>query len=187
MAITFRAVIEVLGKPKEHIEKALAGYIQQLKESKDFQLLSEELAEAKKREEGEMWAAFAELELKTDKLQNLTSFCFDFMPSMIEIIEPREIRLQDTDLNELMNDLQGKLHQVDMVAKSVKMENDIYKRNLAHILKNYITLLLNKQPLTSLQLSNLTGVVKEKIEDFLDKLIDDGVVDLEGEKYSLKH
>jgi len=33
--ITFRAVIEVLGKPKEHVEEALKGYVEKLKKMSD--------------------------------------------------------------------------------------------------------------------------------------------------------
>ena len=53
------------------------------------------------------------------------------------------------------------------------------------LMKNYISVLLARKPLTSEQLSGLTGVEKDKLEDYLDVLIDEGKVDLKGDEYFL--
>ena len=182
--ITFRALIEVLGKPQEHVEKSLHSYIDHLKKDKNYQVLKVDFAEIKKQKE-ELWATFAEVEVKTEKMENITAFCFDYMPSLIEILDPRELHFKDIELARFLNDLQAKLHAVDMVAKQVKMENDLIKKNTLGLLKNYLTVLLGKQPLTSAQLSKLTGVEKDRLEDFLDTLLDEGKVSLKGEVYSL--
>jgi hypothetical protein len=184
--ITFRAVVEVLGKPKEHIVMALNGYLEKLENDENFSLLKKDLAEARQQENSELWATFAELELKTSEVKNLTSFCFDYMPSVLEIIYPKELKFKDSDVSQFLNDLQARLHQVDMVAKQVQTENNILNKSLGSLLKNYITLALTKQNLNSEQLSKLTGVAQDKLEDFLDQLIDDGRVDLKEGIYLLK-
>lgn len=183
--ITFRAVIEVIGKPKEHVEKAIKDYVDNLKKSEYYQVVDEEFADVKERDQ-DFWATFAELELKTKKPEHLVAFCFEFMPSILEIIEPKEFKLSNTDFSQFLNDLQARLHNVDMVTKSVKMENDILKKNTSYLLKNYIILLLRKSNLDANQLSQLTGVNKDKLEDFLDTLIDQDLVDLKEEVYFLK-
>jgi hypothetical protein len=184
--ITFRAMIEVLGKPKEHVEKALQTYLQHLKEDSSFQVVQVDIAEVKKQEKDELWATFADLEIKTEKVEHLISFCFDYMPSTLDIIEPAEFTLKDVELTNLLNDLQAHLHRVDMVAKQVKVENDVYKNNLGSLLHNYVKVLLTKGDLSAEQLSKLTGVTKEQLEDFLDKMIDKGVIDLKKGMYTLK-
>ncbi|MEK6938941.1 MAG: hypothetical protein AABX04_07930 [Nanoarchaeota archaeon] len=183
--IIFRAILEVIGKPQEHVEEAFKGYLKQLKEDKRYTLLSQELADTKKQEEQEMWSIFAELEIETTEIKNLTLFCFDYMPSMIELIEPEELTLSDVEISQFLSDLQGKLHNVDMVAKQTKMESEHLQRNMSLLLKNYILVLLAQNNLTSEKLSKLTGVNKEKIEDFLDKLIDEKKVDLKEGVYFL--
>ncbi len=183
--ILFRAVIEVLGKPKEHVEEALKTYVQKIRESEQYEIVKEDTAEIKKQDEQELWAVFAEVEVWTEKIEDLVFFCFEFMPSQIDIIEPKEVTFKDTDIAEFINDLQAKLHQVDMVAKHAKMENDMLKQNMGTLVKNYLTLLLTKKRLTSDQLCNLTGINKEILEDYLDKLIDEKKVDLDGEEYHL--
>src|SRR3989344_1311774 len=98
MTILFRTVVEVLGKPKEHIENTLREYVKNIKASQKYKVKVEDFAPAKQQEKQELWAAFVELELETETMANLLNFCFDFMPSVIEIIEPREIVVQDVEL-----------------------------------------------------------------------------------------
>lgn len=176
--IVFRAVVEVLGKPEHHVVEALKDYITKLKGDKNYTLLREEFADAQQQEEQELWAVFTELEVKTSSMEHVISFCFEYMPSAIEIISPKSLRLDDQRLSVFLNDLQAKLHQVDMVAKQLKVENDHLTRNMGFLLKNYIVVMLSKSNLDSEQLSKLTGVDKDALEDFLDQLIDEGRVDL---------
>ncbi|MBI2669357.1 hypothetical protein HYX14_05955 [Candidatus Woesearchaeota archaeon] len=183
--ILFRAVIEVLGKPKEHVEQALQGYLEKLKQDAHYQLMHTDRAEIQKQEKQDLWAIFAEVEVRTDKIEYIIDFCFEYMPSSVEVIEPTQFSLSDTQVTDFLNDLQAKLHTVDMIAKQVKLEDDIFKKNLASLLHNYVRVLLAKGPLTSEQLSKLTGVSKDQLEDFMDQLIDKGVIDLKKGVYSL--
>ncbi len=184
--ILFRAIIEVLGKPKEHVQSSLEKYLQNLKENELYAVVNVQMAKLKKQKEGELWSLFAEVEVWTEKVDHLIDFCFDYMPSSIEIIEPSELKLNEIEVSDFLNDLQTKLHSVDMLAKQLKTENDVLKINTAALLKNYITMLLKQNNLTSAQLSNFTGVNKDKLEDFLDQLIDEGKIDLKEETYYLK-
>lgn len=185
--IIFRAILEIVGTPREHVETAFKDYIKKLKSDKRYTVLSEETAEFQQLPENEMWSTFAELEINTEEIKNITSFCFDYMPSQIEILEPIEISFSDVLLSETFSDLQARLHSVDMVAKQVKLENEHLLRNMNLLLRNYILVLLTHNNLTAEQLSKLTGVNKDKIGDFLDKLIDEKKVDLkEGVYYIIK-
>ncbi len=186
MLITFRAVIEVLGKPQQHVEKAMRDLLQQLRQDQQYKVLRQGLGAVKKREEAELWTTFAELEIKTDRLEAMASFCFEYMPSIIEILEPKELAVSEGELSQFLNDLQAKLHQVDMVAKQLRMESDIWRRNLGALLRNYVIVLLKQGNLDANMLSRLTGVDKDKLEDFLDQLIDEGRIDLKEGIYFLK-
>ncbi len=185
--LLFRAIIEVLGRPKEHVEKTIKEYLDKLKQDKNYQIISQEIAESKKQEKEEMWVIFAELEVRTASVDNIIGFCFEYMPSMVELIEPSKLTLKDVTISNFLNDLQARLHQVGIMAKQLKSENDFLKKNLAVLVKNYVTVLLNGgKKMTSEQLSKLTGLSKDKLEDFLDQLIDKGEIDLKEDLYSLK-
>ena len=183
--IVIRTIIEVLGKPQEHVETAIKKYVQNLKEDKRYHVVREEYAEIKKQEQHDLWAGFAELEFQTEKMEDIISFCFDYMPSLIEIIEPEEITFEDVDVSHFLNDLQAKLHAVDMVAKQMKVENGILQKSVTILLRNYILFLLKNNNFSSVQLSQLTGVEQNRLEDFLDQLIDEGKINLTEVVYYL--
>ncbi len=183
--ILARTIIEVLGKPQEHVETAIKGYVQNLKEDKRYHVVHEEYAEIKKQEKHDLWAGFAELELRAEKIEDLISFCFDYMPSLIEIIEPEELTLEDVDVSHFLNDLQARLHTVDMMAKQMKVENDLLQKSVTVLLRNYIIFLLKNGNFSSVQLSQFTGVAQDKLEDFLDQLIDEGKINLKEGIYYL--
>ena len=184
--IHFRAVVEVLGKPKEHVDASLKEYLQKLKEDARYQVLEEDLADLKQHEESDLWMAFAELEIKTREVQDIIDFCFDYMPSLIEILEPDELKITSLDVSTFLNDLQAKLHGVDMLAKQLKMENQLLNKSMSALLSNYLMVLLQKSNLTAEQLHQFTGVNQDMLEDFLDKLIDEGKIDMKEGIYFLK-
>jgi len=177
-------MIEVLGKPKEHVEQAIRTYIERIKKDERYQVQREEFAEVKKQE-SELWATFAELEIETKDLQHLISFCFDYMPAAIEILEPTKIELTDKECSDFFSDLQSKLHQVDMIAKQVKLENDHSNANLSKLLRNYLVILLGERNLTLEQLHKFTGMKEQVLGDFLDRLIDEGLIKMEEGIYRL--
>jgi hypothetical protein len=186
MEIIFRTVIEVLGKPQEHIEATIKEYVRKLRADESFTVLRAGFAKAKQQEEGDLWTKYAELEIKTESFENLMTFCFEYMPSVVEVVSPAEFKLKDVDMTNFFTDLQAKLHNVDMVAKQVKMENDFMKRNMGALLRNYVHVLLQQGPLSSEQLRQFTGLEKDKMEDFLDKQIDEGNIDLTDGLYHFK-
>ena len=184
--IVFRAIIEVLGKPKEYVEKSLNEFLDNLKKDKKYTLINNDISEPKQHDGSELWAVFSEVELETDLPQHIVSFCFDFMPSMLEIIEPEKLRMESAEMSNFLNDLQAKLHSVDMLAKQLKMENDSLKSGISSLMNNYLTMLLKQNNLSSEQLSKFTGVNKDRLEEFLDQMIDSGRVDLKEGIYFLK-
>ena len=184
--ILFRTVLEVVGRPKDYVENALREYIEKLKQDTHYEIISKEIAELEKQEKQEMWMTFAELEIKTSSFSDIIGFCFDYMPSLIEILEPHELVSSNAVISSMFNDLQARLHQVDMVAKQLRLENEHLRKNTQDLLKNYIIILLGNQNLTSVQLGRFTGVNIDQLEDFLDQLIDEKRIDLKEGIYYLR-
>ena len=60
------------------------------------------------------------------------------------------------------------------------------KINMAGLLGNYVQVLLHQGNKTSEQLSSVTGINQDLLEDFLDKMIDDGKIDLKEGIYFIK-
>ncbi len=175
----------MLGKPKEHIEKTLKQYVDRIKQNPDWMVIKDDFAEPKEQET--MWSMFVELEMVFNDILSLLPFCFDFMPSSIEIIKPENILIKGHELTGFLNDLQGKLHEVDMIAKKLKAETQVLKKNLNTSLNNIILLVLRIKRQSGVgELSKSAGVSEERLSPFLEQLIKEGKIKKEGEGYSLK-
>ena len=96
-----------------------------------------------------------------------------------------ELKLKMNDLSSMLTDLQARLHKVDMVAKSYKIENDFVKRNMNALMKNLVMLLLKSKSLNLQQLSKFTGINEKELEPFLETLIKDNKIKKEEDIYSL--
>ena len=181
--IRCKTIIEVLGKPKEYVEKAIEEYVEHIKKDTQLVVLKEEFSEA--AEQGEMFSKFVELDLVVKGLNKVISFCFQYMPSSFEIIKPEHFELSNVELSGFVNDLQARLHGVDAVVKQQKGENDFLKHNMNTIINNAITISLRFGDLDIDQVSKITGIHKPELEPFLEKLIKQNKIKKEGELYSL--
>ena len=81
-----KVVLEILGAPKEHIENTLVGYVEKAKGEKGIIFVDAEFSETEEQEK--MFSKFVEVEFLFKNIETLIGFCFDYMPSSIEVIEP---------------------------------------------------------------------------------------------------
>lgn len=176
-------IIEVLGKPKEHVENALKEYIEHIKQDSELVILNEDYSEIK--EQGKLWSKFVELDLVIKGTKKLISFCFEYMPSSIEVVKPEHLIMTNPELSNFLNDLQARLHNVDMIVKQMKAENDFLKLNMNAIISNAIVITLKISSLSLEQLSKVTGIHQKELQAFLEKLIKDNKVKKENDVYSL--
>ncbi|MEK6904179.1 MAG: hypothetical protein AABW87_01150 [Nanoarchaeota archaeon] len=128
--IKARAIIEVLGSPESHVNEVMKALVDKIKTKKEITLVKEETFKAKKMEKQPLWSTFTEAEIDFKDVNALLGFCFDFMPSSIEIIEPEELKMNISDLTDFANDLTARLHQYDMILKNIHAENVLLKRKM---------------------------------------------------------
>ena len=176
-------IIEVLGKPKEHVEDSIKEYIEHIKEDSELVVLKEEFSEIK--EQGRLWSKFVELDLVIKGTAKLISFCFEYMPSSIEVVKPEHLVMTNPELSNFLNDLQARLHNVDMIVKQLKAENDFLKHNMNAILHNAILICLKLNKLSLEQLSQITGVSRKELEIFVEKMLKENKIKKENELYTL--
>ena len=181
--IRCRTIIEVLGKPKEHVDNAIKEYIEHIKEDSELVILNEDYSEI--NEQGPLWSKFVELELVIKGTKKLISFCFEYMPSSIEVVKPEHFVMTNPELSNFLNDLQARLHSVDMIVKQQKAENDFLKHNMNAILHNAILICLKVSKLNLQQLSKITGVNRKELEIFVENLLSENKIKKEDELYTL--
>ncbi len=182
--ILTRIIIEIVGKPKEHIEKALKLVVEKIKEQKGLQIVEEKLFDAEKQDE--MFSTFAELGVLFKDIETLVGFCFDFMPSSIEILDPEKLSFDSNEFAGLINDLLAKLHQMTLKMVQNDIEKKALKKNMLNMLKNTVMILLNIKSMQLEQLSKSSGINEKDLKLLLDSMVKENIINLKEEIYSLR-
>jgi len=112
-----KAIIEVAGSPKEHIEEVMTKVVEKIKSEQ--QILKYKIFEAQQKEK--LFFTFTEMEIDFSNFEKLIGFCLDYFPSSIEIID-EEVDIKREELENVTNDLLAKLHEYDMILKNLKAE-----------------------------------------------------------------
>ncbi|MFT4297792.1 MAG: hypothetical protein ACMXX5_01230 [Candidatus Woesearchaeota archaeon] len=194
--ILVRAIIEMLGAPKEHIEKTLKDYIESIKQSKNFTIIKTEISEAVEQDKNpsteqlapnaKLFSTFAEMEIWFKDVGKLVEFCFDSLPSSVEIIEPESFKFKASEFAGLLNDLQAKLHKLDMAFKMNNADKQAMGNTFRTIITNFISYGLKTGKQTSKDLSDITGIEESKILKMLDELAEKKVIHKKGNIYSIQ-
>lgn len=124
-------IIEVLGRPKEHVIETLKDLIEKIKQEKGVRVVEEKIHEAKEIEkQKEMFTSYAEIEVHVESVSQLVSLSFNYMPAHIEVLEPENISLVNADVSELLNEITRKMHQYDEIARVIQLEKQILENQL---------------------------------------------------------
>jgi len=111
-------IVEVAGRPAEHLKAALGEHIGVLNKVNDITVHSIKLSEPCSIKEAEgMFTCFAEADFECDNFARLSETMFDFMPSSVEVIEPAKVSLSMTEATDLLNNISGRMHRYDELAK----------------------------------------------------------------------
>lgn len=179
--IRFRAIVEMLGAPKEYIIKTLKGYVRKMEENKDLVVLDEKYAKPKKQDK--LFSTFVDIEMLAKNASAIAFFCFDYMPSSIEIIEPEKFVYNAADFAAFFNDMQARLHRLDMVMKNLNAKATMLERNAGLLLRNNLLILLKEKDRSLDELSKGSGIPPEQLKGFLEKLIREGWIKEAKNKY----
>ena len=127
--IKARSIIELVGGPKEYVDKMMGVVVDKLKEDKHVALKNHKVFDAKPMQGQEpLFSAFCEAEIEAKEMDDLFGFCFDFMPSSVEIYDPTQMIMKADAINDMFNELIGKLHQYDLAFKNIAAQNILLKR-----------------------------------------------------------
>ena len=126
-----RMIIEIMGRPPEHIKEALNTLVIKMGSEKGVKLIDKKYHEPKiVKEAKNLHITFAEVDAEFDSLEHFFSIIMGYMPSNVEIYDPEKFRLDSNDINSLSNYIMSKLHRYDEIAKRSIVERDILFRQL---------------------------------------------------------
>jgi hypothetical protein len=123
-------IIEMMGKPADYLVDTLKQFLDRFAGENSVKVINKKMNKAKPVEKTDLFSTFAEVEFEIDQLENLLRLVFAYMPSHIEIITPESLRMTNSDVNYIANELARRLHEYDAVAKNLVFQNQILGEKL---------------------------------------------------------
>lgn len=143
--ISVNFIVEMLGRPKDHLETTMGELIKKIGEEKGLNLIEHKAHDAQEvevpKKEGKeievsksLFTTFADIEAEFDTLEDLIRVAFVYMPSNIEIMDPNNIPLDRQKMGELLTSVILKMHKYDEVVKKLALENEALGNRLREML-----------------------------------------------------
>jgi hypothetical protein len=118
------AIIEIAGKPAEHVKQVLEKLLEGLGKEKDVKLIYKKINEPKEGEKTPgLFSAFAEIEFMAKSFGRVMEFVIDYMPSSVEIVAPTDLNIKLAEANGVLNDLVGKIFKYETFMKALAVQN----------------------------------------------------------------
>lgn len=178
-----RVLFEIIGRPKEHVEKTMQAYLTKISTQEDLFVLEQEVEAVDEIEEG-MFSVVGEMEILVPSIDTLTWLAINFSPASIELLEPEKLTLKQKEISNWVNDFLAKLHEIGIIQKSMKSQHDGLVRNFNAMTRNAIILCLN-EPRDTEFIAKKIGMTTEHTKKFLDALIKENKVKKDKNKYAL--
>ena len=122
--IELRCMLELLAKPKEAALDALKKILSNIEEEGNKLEVRDVTYSEPQKVEAEFYSVFATFKIKADPT-SIFGFLLDYAPSSIEVLNTRELRLSISDLQGILNDISGRLNQMDQSIKTFSAQNVI--------------------------------------------------------------
>lgn len=132
--IKARLIIEILGRPAEHIKESLTSLVLRLDTEKGVTILEKTIHDpVPVKESKDLFTTFAEVSAEFDSVPVFLGVVFAYLPSNIEVIEPSEISITNTDLSDLASRITQRIHSYDSIAKKMIADRDLILKKLYEV------------------------------------------------------
>ncbi len=142
-------ILEVIGRPPEHLVETLGNLIEKIGEEKGVCVVDKKINEPifmklqnsdenksqqdLAKEQKDFYSSFAEIEVEVEEVLQIAMLMFKYMPAHIEIIEPEYVSLTNNGMNEVFNEIVRRLHSYDEIARILEVEKNILEKKLREI------------------------------------------------------
>ena len=183
-AILVQVSFELIGSPKEHVEKTIKEYVTNLKNDALIKILNEDYGEPEQLEGG-LWSTFADTEMLMESLEKLVWLCVNFMPASIEITAPEKFMLSDKDMTLWLNDLISRLHEIAMSVRQTTTTDNMLVMSMNALIQNSM-LLATENYHKPKQIAERIGIAEEQLKPFFEALVKNGKLEKKREEYFRK-
>lgn len=124
-------IIEVVGRPPEHLTATLNEIIGKISEEKGVKVIDKKIKEPTlMKDQKDLYTSFAEVEVEVEEILYLSILMFKYMPAHVEVIYPELIALTNNGWTDILSELTRRLHGYDEVARVLQMEKNILEQKL---------------------------------------------------------
>ena len=128
-------ILEIIGKPPEHLIETLESIIKRIDEEKGVKVLSKKINEPIfMKNSKEFYTTFAEIDVEVEEILYLAILMFKYMPAHVEVIEPELIALTNNGWTDILSELTRRLHGYEEVARVIQIQNAQMKKKLGELL-----------------------------------------------------
>jgi hypothetical protein len=128
-------ILEVIGRPPEHLVQTLGELIEKIDEEEGVQVLEKKVHEPElMKDQDQFYSSFAEIVVEVEEIVMLAGIMFKYMPAHVEVIEPELIALTNNGWNEILNEVTLKLHKYDDVARIITNEKNLLEKKLKELI-----------------------------------------------------
>ncbi|MDD5182298.1 MAG: hypothetical protein PHC66_03950 [Candidatus Nanoarchaeia archaeon] len=120
--IKIRVFMEVMGWPKENLTEHLKKVVNVLRENLKWKISREDYAEPEQASE-KMYSTHVEFEAEFNDINQLFTFAMAHGPSVIEILEPSELYLSASEMQDILADMVSKAQSMDKEIKVLAAQN----------------------------------------------------------------
>ena len=127
-------ILEIIGRPAEHLTKTLNKIIDDLGNEKGVKVTSRDVKPTiEMKDQKDFYTTFAEINLEVEEVSQIAGLMFKYMPANVEIVEPELIALTNNGWNEILNELTRRLHGYDEVSRVLQMKNAQMQKKLKEL------------------------------------------------------
>lgn len=135
--IELQCTIELMGKPKEAVLDSLKKITENIEENGNkLEVKEVEYADPQEVKDG-FYTSFSKFKIKGNVV-DLFGFVMDYAPSSIEIVSTKDVKLSITDLQALMNDLSGRMTEMDQRIKIFSGQTILLSQELEELKKKTV-------------------------------------------------
>ena len=110
--LKIKTIVEIAGFPKEFVGETMHKVINNLKSNENIKIHKIELAEV--AEIKQLFSTFADMDLEFKEIPDFLAFCYDYLPSTVEILDTEKIAMPVREFTNGLNDMLAKLHQYNL-------------------------------------------------------------------------
>jgi membrane protein insertase Oxa1/YidC/SpoIIIJ len=128
-------ILEIIGKPPEHLIETLEEIIKKIDEEKGVRVIDKKINEPiLMKDNKEFYTTFAEVNIEVEEISYLAIIMFKYMPAHVEVIEPELIALTNNGWTDILSELTRRLHGYDEIARILQIQNSQMQKKLQELL-----------------------------------------------------